>query len=177
MRQIALTAALITTMTACTAVQPGSADYAPLVQPSAESVTRVAPGQTVYVQYTYSRAMLEENDEFDTYFDALVFDYSAASAANPTVADVTRLAPWLKLKSFEAPKGVTITPTKASIMRKVNKTTVSNGSVNVRYNELFQVMYKVSADANAKTGVDLATVTFTDGKRDVEVNMLLNVGQ
>ncbi len=177
MRTIALTAALLTTLTACTAVQPGTTDYAPLVQSSPESVTRLAPGQTVYVQYTYPRALLDENDAFDAYFDDLTFNYSGASASNPTVPDVSRLANWLTLKSFDAPKGVTITPTKVMIMRKVSKTTVSMGSVNVRYNEQFQVLYKVAAAADAETGVDLASVTFTTGKQDADVKLLLNVNK
>ncbi|UBV43380.1 hypothetical protein LAJ19_03980 [Deinococcus taeanensis] len=177
MRLLPLTAALLASLTACTSVQPGTADYVPLVQTSAASVARLAPGQTLYVQYRYPRNLLEEDQEYDQYFDALAFDYSPASRVNGNVPSPVKPADWLKLQAVEAPKGVTINVQKVNVVREVTKTTDSDSGVNVKYYEVFRVTYKITAAADAKTGVDTAKVTFNDGKRTPDVMVFLNVTQ
>ncbi|GHG15599.1 hypothetical protein GCM10017784_02770 [Deinococcus indicus] len=164
-------------LSACTPVQPGSVDYVPLVQDSALSFTRLAPGQTVFVEYRYPRSLLEENEEFDTYFNALTFNYSPSARVNGNVPDPVRPADWLKFKSAEAPRGVTISVQKVNVARAVRRTTETGDSVNVQYSDQFRVTYKVTAAADAETGVDVAIVTFTDGKNNPDVNLNLNVGK
>ncbi|OOV15100.1 hypothetical protein [Deinococcus sp. LM3] len=164
-------------LSACTPVQPGTTDYVPLVQDSILSFTRLAPGQTVFVEYRYPRSLLEENEEFDTYFNALTFDYAPGARVNGNVPDPVRAADWLKFKSADAPKGVTISVQKVNVARAVRRTTETGGSVNVQYNDQFRVTYKITAAADAATGVDAATVTFTDGKNSPDVNLNLNINK
>lgn len=164
-------------LSACTPVQPGSADYVPLVQESAIAFTRLAPGQTVFVEYRYPRSLFEQNEEFDTYFNDLTFNYSASARVNGNVPDPIRAADWMKFKSAEAPRGVTISVQKINVARAVRRTTETGGSINVQYNDQFRVTYKVTAAADAETGVDITSVTFTDGKNESKVLLNLNVGK
>ncbi|MCD0169205.1 hypothetical protein [Deinococcus sp. 23YEL01] len=164
-------------LSACTPVQPGSADYVPLVQESAIAFTRLAPGQTVFVEYRYPRSLFEQDSEFDTYFNDLTFNYSASARVNGNVPDPIRAADWMKFKSAEAPKGVTVSVQKVNVARAVRRTTETGGSVNVQYGDQFRVMYKITAAADAETGVDITTVTFTDGKNDSEISLNLNINK
>lgn len=141
------------TLSACTPIARGAqADY-PIEAPDSFSPVTVLPGQSLYVTVPYARSSIENDQEYDAYFDAIEFDYSAVRISTDKVPDAYRDAPWLTLKSVDAPAGITVALVKANIGRVVSQTKVNGTSVNVKYGERFRLQYKISVAADFKAPV------------------------
>lgn len=166
-------------LVACTTAQRGDQPGLPIEQPTSLSETTVLPGQTVYVGYAYPRALFEDTDEFAGRFGAISLNYASVRRGGDRVPDVYLDAPWLTLKSVEAPQGVSVALLRASVGRVVTQTQVSGASVNVRYREEFRLLYRVSVARSfrwapgADTDTPHATLTFSDGRRDFGTRLYL----
>ncbi|PNY82716.1 hypothetical protein [Deinococcus koreensis] len=156
---------VLAALTACMAVERGQQSDFPVEQPSMLSETTVLPGQTVYVSYSYPRAMFEADNEFEARFDALAFDYSGVRTSDDRVPNVYAAAPWFMLRAVEAPTGVSVALVKANLARVVTQTRVVGDSVNVKYRDEFKLLYRVSVSPDfdppaltaAQEGVNAAT--------------------
>lgn len=148
MRTIALTAALLTTLTACTAMQRGDQENYPVELTSPYAAAPVLPGKTAFVQVTYPRTAFEDGSELDRYYDQVTFDYSTVRSDGDKVPDPYIGASWIKLDSVDAPKGLSVVLVKSEIGRAVIKTRIVGGSVDVQYYDKVRLTYKVSVAAD-----------------------------
>ena len=56
-----------------------------------------------------------------------------------------------------------------------SRTSVSGGSVRVTYNEVVRVLLRVTASAQARRGLDVADLTFSDGAATGTVPLAIEV--
>lgn len=150
---LVIPALTLVTLSACTPVARGTQADFPVEQPDALTPTTVLPGQTVFVTVPYGRAAIEDDTEYDRYFDAISFDYSGVRSSGDKVPDAYVNAPWFTLKSVDGPAGITVTLMKANIGRVVSQTKLNGSHVNVKYGERFRLHYKVSVAADYKVPV------------------------
>ena len=158
-------------MTACAPTQAGSQSYTPVVHTTPNEITAVAPGQTVYTQYTYSGDVL---GIADARFEALDINFSAAQYSDQVVGPEAEAA-WLRLSASGLPAGVQVSLVRATIARPISRTNVSGGSVRVTYTEVVRVLLKVTAATTARPGQSAALLTFSDGAGTGTVPLRLNV--
>ena len=137
----------------------GTQSYNPVVQTTATAPTIVAPGQTVYVQYTYPGDALGIPD---SRFDALDINFGSASSGSDVIGPEAEAA-WLRMVASGLPAGVQVSLVRATIAKPVSRTTTSGGSVRVSYREVIRVLLKITASEQAEKGLEIADLTFADG--------------
>lgn len=158
-------------LSACAPTQTGTQSYNPVVQASATATTTVAPGQTVYAQYTYPGAALNISD---ARYEALDINFSAAQYSDKVVGPEAEAA-WLRMSASGLPAGVQVALVGATIAKPISRTSVSGGSVRVTYNEVVRVLLRVTASAQARRGLDVADLTFSDGAATGTVPLAIEV--
>lgn len=156
---VSLLTVLTLTLSACAPTVMGTQSYNPVVQTTATAPTIVAPGQTVYVQYTYPGDALGVPD---SRFDALDINFSSASTSDKVIGPEAEAA-WLRMSASDLPAGVQVSLVRATIAKPVSTTTTSGGSVRVTYREVIRVLLKVTASEQATKGLEIADLTFADG--------------
>ncbi|GGN31312.1 hypothetical protein [Deinococcus daejeonensis] len=148
MRTIALTAALITTLTACTAIQRGEQENYPVELASPYASASVAPGKTQFVQVTYPRSIFEDDNELDRYFDQLSVDVSSVRASGDKIPDPYMGASWIKLTSVDAPKGISVVLVKSEIGALIANSRLAGNNVQWQQFDKVRLTYKVSVAAD-----------------------------
>ena len=160
-------------LSACAPTQTGSQSYSPVVQSDTDDVTVVAPGQTVYVQYTYPGAALgvtgERYKELDINFGASRYNDQV------NVIGPESDAAWLRMSASGLPAGVQVSLVRATIAKPVNQTTRAGGYVTVSYRNVMRVLLKVTASAQAPRGLEVADLTFSDGPATGTVSLAVEV--
>lgn len=147
---------------ACAPVVLGSQVYTPLVSASLISPVIARAGQTVYVQYSYPRGLL---DVADSRFDSFNLSFDSRTVSGD-VSSQEIPAPWLTMTQKGLPAGWQISLADAAIRKEVLKTTMSNNSIDIRYVERLRVVYRVTVPAGA-SGSEFATLSFKDGSQEV----------
>lgn len=168
---VSLLTVLALGLSACAPTQMGSQSYNPVVQTSARATTTVAPGQTVYAQYTYPGDALSIPD---ARFEALDINFGAAQYSDKVVGPEAEAA-WLRMSASGLPQGVQVSLVSATIAKPISRTNVSGGSVRVTYSEVIRVLLKVTASAQAKRGLEVADLTFSDGAATGTVPLFIEV--
>lgn len=148
MRTIALTAALITTLTACTAIQRGEQANYPVELAAPYAAAPVLPGKTQFVQVTYPRSIFEDDNELDRYFDQLSVDVSSVRASGDKIPDPYMDASWIKLTSVNAPKGISVVLVKSEIGAVISNSRLTGSRVQWQQLDKVRLTYKVSVAAD-----------------------------
>lgn len=147
----------------------GTQANTPLVVDDSLDPVTLRPGQTVYVQYSYSRRQVKIND---SYFDALKIDFNNLNAQN--VNSVENYAGWLKMTASDLPKGVDITLMNAFVGKYVSKTNNTTRYTEVSYYPQTRVVLKITATSDAQlSSTEFATLTFTEGANSSRVPLVL----
>lgn len=145
----------------------------PQVMTSLSQPSRVEPGQTVYVQYTYPRSLIDVNDK---YFDDLQIDFGDRGGDN--VRSVRAPAGWLTMVPADLPEGVSVSLVGASILKEIVSTRETATATQVRFREQVQVTLKVTAAPGANTDdSDVATLVYSDGHTKSPVPLPIRVGK
>jgi hypothetical protein len=160
-------------LSACAPTQTGSQSYSPVIQTATNAATTVAPGQTVYVQYTYPGEALGISD---ARFEALDINFGAAQYSDQVVGPEAEAA-WLRMSASGLPAGVQVSLVRATIAKPISRTNVSGGSVRVTYNEVIRVLLKVTAADTARLGQSVAMLTFSDPPSTGTVPLRLSVNR
>ena len=129
----------------------------PYIADSATSSAKGVAGKTVYVQYTYSRGVL---DIPDRRFDDLQVNFDARDVSGGVVSPETP-ASWLRMNVSGLPTDWQLTLADANLRKNVVKTSTGNNSIDIRYNEQLRLIYKITLPAGAK-GVESARLAFAD---------------
>ncbi|KQQ99372.1 hypothetical protein [Deinococcus sp. Leaf326] len=148
-------------LSACAPTQTGSQSYSPVVHSDTDDATVVAPGQTVYAQYTYPGRALGVSD---TRYKELKINFgSSVYSDQVSVVGPEAEAAWLRMSASGLPAGVQVSLVRATIARPVDRTTHSGDYVQISYQNVMRVLLKVTASAQAKRGLEVADLTFSDG--------------
>ena len=170
--KFAVLLALGLTLSACAPAVLGNQVFAPVVVDSALSPVAAKAGQTLYVQYSYNRGVL---DVADARFENLKISFDERTT-NGDVRSQETPAPWLNMTARGLPKTWEISLAAAAVRKEVLKTTYSSTSTDIRYVERIRVVYKILVPADA-SGHEMAMLTFRDGTAEVgDVPLMINVG-
>lgn len=149
----------------------GSQAYNPVALETPFSTVRVAPGQTVFVQIKYPRAMLGVNDNL---FDAVTISFDQRTVGGDVSSPEAR-ADWLKMTASDLPKGVNVELTQAYLLKDIRRTKDNSVSVEVSYAEVVRVVLKVTAEPGAELGRNVAELNFTGNGVDDSQLLSLSV--
>lgn len=172
MKALVLPATLLLTplLGACAPTQTGGS-LTPELMSSPLATVRIHPGETRYVQFSYSRNMVKVNDQ---YFNDLRIDFSNVSGQN--VNSVEAHAGWLNLRASGLPRGVSVRLDRASVVKEVTHTDSTRLETSVNYYERVRVVLKVTASADAKPGDrEMADLTYSDGHTESPVLLTVSV--
>jgi hypothetical protein len=167
-----IVAALVFSLVSCAPTVTGGQVYSPVIASKPLSRTEVAPGQSLYVQYTYAGDDLAIPA---ARFEAIKIDFRGSSLAGDIVSQEAA-APWLHIRPKNLPAGWNVTLEKATLIKRTTKTQQLNNGTRVYYYEEAQVVYKVTAPADA-SGEKTFSLQFLDGSdpigsTDLTVNAL-----
>ena len=107
----------------------GSQPYNPVIASSGLAPVLIAPGQTLYVNYTYPRSVL---DISDTRFDVLKINFDSTTMDGNVDSPEAR-ADWLSMTPANLPEGWQISLANAWIRKQISKTTNSARDIRVQY--------------------------------------------
>jgi len=167
MRHIVLTAALLSTLTACTTMQRGEQENYPVELATPFAAASVLPGKTQFVQVTYPRSVFEDDSELDRYYDQLNIDVSSVRASGDKIPDPYLPASWIKLTSVDAPKGISVVLAKSEIGAVISNSRLAGSRVQWQQLDKVRLTYKVSVAA------DFASTKKTEEGADPEFTELL----
>jgi hypothetical protein len=154
----AVVVSLALSLASCAPTVMGTQVYSPVIAPKPLARTEVAPGESLYVQYTYA------GDDLGipaARFEAIKIDFRGSSLAGDIVSQEAA-APWLRMKPKNLPAGWNVTLEKATLIKRTTKTQQLNNGTRVYYYEEAQVVYKVTAPADA-SGEKTFSLQFLDG--------------
>ncbi|ANE44188.1 hypothetical protein [Deinococcus puniceus] len=170
MKKFLLALALPALLASCAPAVMGAQPYNPVALETPFSVVRVAPGQTVFVQIKYPRAMLGVSESM---FDAVVIDFTQRVGVD--VASPENRAEWLKMTASDLPKGVNVELVQAGLLKDIRRTKDNSASVQVNYAEVVRVVLKVTAEPGADLGPNIAELNFSGQGVDDRALLSLSV--
>jgi hypothetical protein len=164
-------ASMLLSLVACAPAATGSQVSVPLVAASTLAPAPVKAGQTLYVQYTYPNATVGVSDDLfddpDLPFEPVNAAAERAAAAQGYGRPSQRAAGWLSMKASGLPEGWQLTLVQAYLVK-----VPINASSTRRYYPQVQVVYRVTAPADART-LELARLQFFDHGRAVGTALLM----
>ena len=164
-----LTPALL--LASCAPSVTGGGAGQPQVMATPMTAIVIHPGETKYVQFNYSRNVVNVNEK---YFNDLKVDFADVSGSN--VSSPRAYAPWLKMTVKDTlPKGVNLALNSAYIVKDIRNTDNGDFKTTVSYYEVVRVILKVTADADATLGRDMVDVEYTDGNTPSTVPVVIDV--
>lgn len=167
--KIALLLILDVTLAACAPATVGAGTLNPILAATATTPAQVASGQTVYVQYTYQAGALNIPE---SRYEALTLGFTFRPPAGGEVSSPRSPAGWLKMKATGLPVGWNVELADAYLTKAVSSSGLSGDTITVYYYNRVNVVYRVSAPANA-SGIEVASLQFSDGDRLLGTTALL----
>ncbi len=170
---VSLLTILTLTLSACAPMVMGAQSYNPVVQDDVDDVAVVAPGQTIYVQYTYPGAALGVPE---TRYKNLDINFGGARYSDQVkVVGPEAEAAWLRMSASDLPTGVQVSLVRATIAKSVNQTNHSGDYVQISYRKVMRVLLKLTASAQAEKGLGVTELAFSDGVATGTVPLAIEV--